>query len=368
MKKIVWIALVILLYIGFHYLIELLALSSVAKIKVTTATSYQEPIRVYYSSFISKDNFSEKRSISSTWSKNGEKSTHVVHLNNRIFRGLRIDPLKKEGEAKIYSIEILSHFGDPLFFDAEGILNSFFPHNIAAIKREGEFVKIRSTSSDPQLILSSTVRFNNYLLSFILPIFLTLLTTLIINNIKLVEIHAVKDVTTKKPSATKNITALDGLRGFAALLVLADHTGHPYFRGLGAIGVWIFFCLSGFLLSIPFVKKPSLIVSSSYLQHYMMRRIKRIVPMYYFVLTILYFFRGNLESFFRHIIFIQGDGIYWSVPQEMFFYMILPVIFILNYFVCRGNAKYMLVSTLVMTLLLNQVLQKHTQQPYTKAS
>ena len=86
--------------------------------------------------------------------------------------------------------------------------------------------------------------------------------------------------------------------------------------------------------------------------------------MYYFVLTILYFFRGNLESFFRHIIFIQGDGIYWSVPQEMFFYMILPVIFILNYFVCRGNVKYMLVSTLLMTLLLNHYISTNWLSMY----
>lgn len=356
MKKITWFILTITIYVVFHFLIEIFALSSVAKIKVVTEANHEEPVKVYYSSSVSKNTFSEQRSITSTVSTMKGKATHVVHLNNRVVRGLRIDPMKNEGESKIYSIEILSHFGEPLLFDATGIATNFFPHNSATMKREGEFVKINSTGSDPQLFLADPVRFNNYMLSFILPIFLTLLTSLVIKHVKLGQIHALKDITGKQPSSARNISALDGLRGFAALLVLADHTGPMYFRGLGAIGVWIFFCLSGFLLSLPFVKKPSLIVSGSYLQHYLMRRIKRIVPMYYFVLTIVYFFRGNLESFFRHIIFIQGDGIFWSVPQEMFFYMILPAIFILNYFACRGNVKYMLISTVVMALLLNHYL------------
>ena len=327
-------------------------LSSVAKIKVITQASHEEPIKIYYSSSISKDSFSEKRSLTSIWTTKKGKATHVVHPKNRSVRGVRIDPLKKEGEIRIYSIEILSHFGDPLFFDAEGIATSFIPNNSITIEREGEFIEMSSTGSDPQLIMASPIRFNNSLLSLILPIFLAIFTTLVIKHVKLGKIHALQDITSKQPSAARNITALDGLRGFAALLVLADHTGYAYFKGLGAIGVWIFFCLSGFLLSIPFVKNPSLIVSNSYLQHYFMRRIKRIIPMYYFVLTIVYFFRGNLESLFRHIIFIQGDGIYWSIPQEMFFYMILPVIFILNYFVCRGKSIYMLISTMVMALLL----------------
>ena len=75
--------------------------------------------------------------------------------------------------------------------------------------------------------------------------------------------------------------------------------------------------------------------------------------MYYFVLTIVFFFRGHLENFVRHIFFIQGDGIYWSVPQEMFFYMILPGVFILNYIICRGNMKFMLLATFTLAVVIN---------------
>ena len=353
MNKAIWFILTIILYITFHYLIDIFALSSVAKIKITTESSHNEPIQIYYSSRFSKNTFSEKRSKKSTWNTAEGKSTHVVYPNNRIVRGLRVDPMKNEGEVKIYSIQLLSHFGDRLFFNADRISTYFMPNNAVLLNEEGEFVKLTSTASDPQLVLTRPVQFNNYKLSFILPIFLSLFTALVIKHVHPRQIYAVKDITSKQPSTAQNIAALDGLRGFAALLVIADHTGYEYFKGLGAVGVWIFFCLSGFLLSIPFVKNPSLIASNSYLQHYAMRRIKRIVPMYYFVLTIVFFFKGNLENFVRHLIFIQGDGIYWSIPQEMFFYLILPLIFILNYLVCRGNVKYMLISTMVMAVLLN---------------
>lgn len=43
--------------------------------------------------------------------------------------------------------------------------------------------------------------------------------------------------------------ALDGLRGIAVLLVVADHGGFTFRRPLGAAGVTIFFVLSGFLIT-----------------------------------------------------------------------------------------------------------------------
>ena len=262
MKKFLWLIIPIILFISFHFLIEIFALSSVAKIIILTEAGHKEPINVYYSSIISKNNFSEKRSLSSSWVTDKDIATHVVHPNNRVVRGLRIDPLINEGEVKIYSIEILSHFGDAIFFDAEHIHQDFLARNAASLKQVGNSVVLSSAGTDPQMVLKHPVRFKNPLFSLILPVFLSLVATLVVKNINIKRIPAIKDITTKKPSAAHNITSLDGLRGFAALLVIADHTDYIYFKGLGAIGVWIFFCLSGFLLSIPFVKKPSLITSS----------------------------------------------------------------------------------------------------------
>ncbi|MEM8550236.1 MAG: acyltransferase family protein, partial [Verrucomicrobiota bacterium] len=84
------------------------------------------------------------------------------------------------------------------------------------------------------------------------------------------------------------IDALDGLRGIAALLVLAGHASNNqmYFlpfldlRGSGKTGVFLFFLLSSFLLTIPLIDKGKKIVSVPIMLHYWQRRFFRIYPLY----------------------------------------------------------------------------------------
>ena len=45
------------------------------------------------------------------------------------------------------------------------------------------------------------------------------------------------------------IPALDGLRGLAILLVVASHLSLPVFHFAGAVGVTLFFVLSGYLIT-----------------------------------------------------------------------------------------------------------------------
>jgi peptidoglycan/LPS O-acetylase OafA/YrhL len=95
------------------------------------------------------------------------------------------------------------------------------------------------------------------------------------------------------------IKELDGLRGIAVVLVMASHifrranefTQHPilYFisnaAAIGWIGVDIFFVLSGFLIT-------SILFNAREKQHYFrnfyVRRILRIVPLYYAVMLIVF--------------------------------------------------------------------------------
>jgi len=55
-------------------------------------------------------------------------------------------------------------------------------------------------------------------------------------------------MTLRETFATRN-NALDGLRGIAVLLVILAHAGVPYFAQAGAVGVTMFFVLSGFLIT-----------------------------------------------------------------------------------------------------------------------
>ena len=91
----------------------------------------------------------------------------------------------------------------------------------------------------------------------------------------------------KQPSSGANIAVLDGIRGLAVLTVIASHTAAFGMYGQGALGVWLFFVLSGFLLSMPFCRKPELILDKKYVFFFYRRRILRIIPMYYFYIIVI---------------------------------------------------------------------------------
>ncbi|BDD89160.1 acyltransferase family protein [Desulfofustis limnaeus] len=340
----------------FHVLIDSIALSSVAKINLVVEPFQDDRLSVYYSLGVSAGRFDQDHSVRSLVLPQGVKSTVELFVNNRIGRKIRFDPMHGEGSIKIYSIRFLSHFGTPVVYDAEHIAAEFIPGKNTTLILQDESVLVQSNGPDPQLLLKRDLVFTNPVFSYILPFFLSFFCVILLKNLQVKNFPAIIDIANKKPSTNRNIDALDGLRGFAAILVLADHTGFKYFQGIGAIGVWLFFCLSGFLLSIPFVREPARILNPGYLQHYFVRRIKRIIPMYYTMLVIFYLMRGRFGDFFRQAIFIQGDGIFWSIPQEIFFYMILPFILLVNIHVFRGNKRLIFFFILALAVLLNQYL------------
>lgn len=142
---------------------------------------------------------------------------------------------------------------------------------------------------------------------------------------------------------------LDSIRAIAAVSVLATHTAFwsgDYSDGLSGaalarldIGVAIFFVLSGFLISSPFLasverKKPLPSVG-----RYFWKRILRIVPLYWLVVAIalltlddnagsdLWVWISNL-TFTQIYAFDQlpfGLTQMWSLSTEIAFYLLLPL-------------------------------------------
>lgn len=159
-------------------------------------------------------------------------------------------------------------------------------------------------------------------------------------------------------------SGLTGLRGFAATWVMLLHfyaltPNHPKaftlgefqldfspFISLGWIGVHIFFVLSGFLLSVPFIRWMEGKKAYPKLPNYYAKRILRVFPAYYFQLMIVLILSVTIgykdlpgwESFLLHLFmliniepwFVQPlEGVWWTLPTELSFYLVLPLIAVL---------------------------------------
>ncbi|RZL18764.1 MAG: acyltransferase, partial [Pedobacter sp.] len=93
------------------------------------------------------------------------------------------------------------------------------------------------------------------------------------------------------------IDSVDGLRGVAVLLVFLSHTSNQGFflfpflnlAGIGKEGVYLFFVLSAFLLTLPFLERGNNAFRKLPLANYFLRRFFRIYPLYLFFLLFCFF-------------------------------------------------------------------------------
>lgn len=141
------------------------------------------------------------------------------------------------------------------------------------------------------------------------------------------------------------IPQLESFRGWAILLVVAFHAhgillgGGPLpadssiwlrLAGAGSTGVTLFFVLSGFLLTRPFIRalREGARVS---IGHFYLARFLRIVPLYYTAILVAWLVSGNSADAFKALMFVPvGFSIFpfsvpwWSLCTEMQFYLLLP--------------------------------------------
>jgi peptidoglycan/LPS O-acetylase OafA/YrhL len=169
------------------------------------------------------------------------------------------------------------------------------------------------------------------------------------------------------PSGGFYFPQLDGLRALAILWVVVYHAWYvaknPIIRlqigaqtldltlifSVGHIGVNLFFVLSGFLLSFPFLNRCYRNQSFSSVRQYFGRRILRIVPAYYAAVLLQVILwpskswanaleacksiLGHLTFLFNFFQTMPGtiNGAFWTLAIEMQFYLVLPLLMYLVY-------------------------------------
>jgi len=148
----------------------------------------------------------------------------------------------------------------------------------------------------------------------------------------------------KTSTAKLQLDALDGLRGIAVLMVVLSHLSNAYlyavpgldFRGTGKHGVYLFFVLSAFLLTLPLVRGDAEPTDARAWTRYVIRRVLRIFPLYWIVLLSNWAVTLwaptpampslTTDELIRHLLLQEGKGVYWTIPVEVSYYAVLPFV------------------------------------------
>lgn len=168
---------------------------------------------------------------------------------------------------------------------------------------------------------------------------------LLIRHSNLAQLPAFKDMRLgNQISSSSEFDTINGIRGLAAILVLFSHTA-PGFEAV-QMGLSLLFVISGFLLAKPFVFDAKKIFSIKSIEHYLAKRLRRILPMYYLYVFVAFGVSIELETLARHVFFLQGDGHLWPMTQIFAFYMLLPLVLIVT------SAAQLIHRTLPVLLLI----------------
>jgi peptidoglycan/LPS O-acetylase OafA/YrhL len=172
---------------------------------------------------------------------------------------------------------------------------------------------------------------------------------------------------------TFQVNALDGLRGLAVALVFLSHTSNKNvplesfvnLAGVGKSGVYLFFTLSAFLLTYPFIALGGQAFSLRALANYFLRRFLRIYPLLilYLLLALAtsqpFFYKatGGLRGLpfllkpsdlFQCLLLLRSKGVTWSIAVEFQFYFVLPVLA----FVAAVAFRRRILPALILTVSL----------------
>lgn len=154
--------------------------------------------------------------------------------------------------------------------------------------------------------------------------------------------------------------ALDGLRGIAALLVVFFHCGvelrFPPLVLPGFSGVHLFFVLSGYLISRPFLGRLLTGATLPSWRKYAARRFVRIYPTYFVALVVFVCMRfaghlhiPSLRDVLLHLMLVFNWGtpaeflsiniVMWTLAIEAQFYVLLPIAALLARRAASGGSR-----------------------------
>jgi peptidoglycan/LPS O-acetylase OafA/YrhL len=168
----------------------------------------------------------------------------------------------------------------------------------------------------------------------------------------------------------RRLAALDGLRGIAILLVLWYHVWEiswlpaplqalQFLPETGFIGVHLFFFLSGFVISYPFLRARVRGDPPPLWRHFAWRRAIKIVPSYTLSIAIAFAigYAQTQHSFpiwrsvLAHLLFVHTwfpdtygsiNGVLWTLAVEAEFYLLFPLIW-----ACYGRAPWLTAATMI---------------------
>jgi len=156
-----------------------------------------------------------------------------------------------------------------------------------------------------------------------------------------------QSVVTCGSTSRLHLPSLDGARGLAILMVMCDHMSSakiipfPSCRGIGHIGVYMFFALSAFLLTAPLSRKqPQTLTAWETWRVYFWRRFMRIYPLYIMVLLTDHFTGMDMSwrAIGEHLLLRRGQSIFWTMEIEVKYYLILPLL-VLTFFVAWRRSR-----------------------------
>ena len=288
--------------------------------------------------------------VSSYW------STARIQLSNAITPDVAIETLIP-AKLEINNIVFRSYVAKDIVLNYKELIPLLKARSPATtIIASENWLVLENTTGPIQVEFKAPVRFNNFFIQYVMPFLLAAGMFFLVRRIDLLKIPAIGDMFHRKVGDHRFRVELDGLRGLAALLVLLNPTLTPL-PASGRTGVWIFFILSGYLLTQPFVTAPERAVNWHYLSRYFRRRLARIVPMYYVTIVLMFGITGHYQSLVNHFVFLYTESHLWTIPQEMLFYLLLPFMMLVFYVV--GKMSHYAVLVLLGVVAAKLIYQPH---------